>query len=229
MVILFSGGKLSLACALMYKNIGKDIALFHVCPDDEPEFRIKKIAEMLQAPLYTLKQNFPTTPFVGARILQAGLEYAVDNGYSPRLVYGYFDLASAEYNSSKDWANCNEFISSYKNVAKKYIDGFTILNPIPNYAIMWDELLKHKAYIPYIEYSNETDRRLFENIKMDYRLDESDCSRYMHNFRYFIKLYKKTKNKNRAALNDVWNEYFFYRIENSLFYKELMEKFVSTI
>ena len=230
LVIAFSGGKLSLACALMYKDIGKDIVLFQVAQPLEDVSRSQKISEMLNVPLVIHKTSGNLdNPYYGMQILHYALEYAVGHQYSPKIVYGYFDSASIENNDRKDWANCAEFIQAYKETAQKYVDGFTILNPVPNYSIMWDEILKHKAYIPYVKYKNEIDRRVFENIRMDYRIDEANKDAYLRNFQYLYKQYEKKQKTSQASLNDVWNEYFFYRIENSLFYKELMEKFVSSI
>ena len=233
MVVAFSGGKLSLACALRYKDIGKNIVLFHMTHHLEKEdSRISKIAEMLQVPL-VIQEYTPfdaiNGPFMSMRIVHSALEYAVGHKYSPRIVYGYFDEASIENNEEKDWANCTEFIDAYKNTIQKYVDGFTILNPIPNYSIMWDEILKHKSYIPYIRYDNMVDQRVFENIMMDYNLDNADKRQYLRNIKYLISLYKRKKNVDQVTLNEVWNEYFFYRIEQSIFYEELMENFISTI
>lgn len=224
-VIAFSGGKVSLACALRYKDAGHKIVLFHVLKRGGDVSRIKKISEMLDAPLYVYDDMILDTPFRGMRILELATEYAVGHKHSPRIVFGYFDEAIAEGNSKYDWMYCKEFIDGYKELAQKYIDGFSILNPIPNYAIMWEEILSHKMYIPYLEYRDETEEKIFQNIRMDYRIDTPNLDLYLSNIEY-LKHRKKVK---KASLNDVWNMYFFYRIENSLFYREMMERFVSTI
>lgn len=225
LVVAFSGGKLSLACALRYKDIGKDIILFHVASINEDTSRIEKIAQMLNVPLVNHVYNVWYNAFSGIQLLHLATQYAVGHQHSPRIVYGYFDDALVENNEEEDWANCSEFINSYKEAAQKYIDGFTILNPIPNYSIMWDELLSHRAYLKYVKYNDVVDMRVFENIQMDYRVVEANKSSYMNNFRYLISSYKRRKEKNQATLNEIWNEYFFYRIENSICYGELMEKY----
>lgn len=228
-VIAFSGGKLSLACAIRYKDVGKKIVLVHIAEPGKDVSRIQKIADMLDVPLYIEYEHLKPTHFKGMQIALKTLLYAIDKGYSPRIVYGYFDSASIYNNDVSDWMNCVEFMGTFKNVAQKYIDGFTLLNPIPNYSIMWDEILKHKAYIPYIEYSNNIDRRVFENIMMDYRLTEADKAAYFKNLHYLKNLSNRRKQENLVSLNELWNEYFFYRIENSVFYKDLMEKSFSSI
>lgn len=225
LVVAFSGGKLSLACALRYKDIGKDIILFHVASINEDTSRIEKIAQMLNVPLVNHVYNVWCNAFSGIQLLHLTTQYAVGHQHSPKIVYGYFDDALVENNEKEDWANCSEFINSYKEAAEKYIDGFTILNPIPNYSIMWDELLSHKAYLKYLEYKNGIEQKVFENVQMDYRVVEANKSSYMNNFRYLISSYKHRKKDDQATLNEIWNEYFFYRIENSICYKELMEKY----
>ena len=227
MVICFSGGKLSLACALMYKDIGKDIILYNVYESNADYERMNHISEMMNVPLYISHTKIPNTSYAGAHIIYDAMCHAIACGYSPRIVYGYFDNALVENNEEKDWMNCKEFIQAYKNVAQKYVDGFSILNPVPNYSVMWDEILKHKQYMPYIQIKDKTDDKVFSNIKMDYRIDTPDKSVYLNNFRYLIISYKHRKKANQATLNEIWNEYFFYRIENSLFYKDLMERYSS--
>lgn len=226
LVIAFSGGKLSLACAMRYKDIGKDIILFHISSTNADTSNVEKQAKMLNAPLVNHVYNICNNAFSGIHILHLATQYAVGHRHSPKIVYGYFDDALVENNEEKDWANCAEFIGSYKEAAQKYIDGFTILNPIPNYSIMWDELLRHKPYLKYIDYKDTTERRVFENIQMDYRVIEVNKSSYMNNLRYLISSYKRRKEKNQASLNEIWNEYFFYRIENSVCYVELMKKYL---
>ena len=223
-VIAFSGGKLSLACAIRYKDIGKKIVLVHIAEPGKDVSRIQKIADMLDVPLYVEYEHLKNTPFKGMQIAYMTLLHAIGKGYSPRIVYGYFDSASIYDNDMSEWMNCVEYMGTFKKVVQKYVEGFTILNPIPNYSIMWDEILKHRAYIPYIEYSDEIDRRVFENIKMDYRLTEADEVVYFQNLKYLENMYIKRNKVIKVSLNELWNEYFFYRIENSLFYKDLMEK-----
>ena len=57
---------------------------------------------------------------------------------------------------------------------------------------------------------------------MDYRIDAPNLDLYLSNIEYL----KHKKRAQKASLNDVWNTYFFYRIENSIFYREMMERFV---
>lgn len=228
-LVAFSGGKLSLACAFRYKDIGKDIVLMHIAKPGEDVSRIKKISKMLDVPLYIHYENVCEGTYSTMYMLYLVLCHAIDMKYSPKIVYGYFDTASIYNNAREHWKNCTEFIGSFKNVAKKYVDGFTILNPIPNYSVMWDEILKHKAYIPYIEYANNEDRRVFDNIKMDYRVDKEDKATYLKNFSILTTSYKRKKKASQASIYEIWNNYFFYRIENSICYKELMEKSVSSI
>jgi len=230
MVICFSGGKVSLSCALRYKDIGKNIILFHVAGPFKNTDNVQKMADMLDVPLVVHEtMDSQKSPFSGMMILNAALEYAVGHQYSPRIVYGYFGGASIYNNDECDWANCSEFLESYKETAQRYVDGFTILNPMPNYSVMWDEILKHRAYIPYIEDKDVTDRRIFENIKMDYRLEHPNKNTYFKNLHYLKNMYNRKHTENLASMNELWNEYFFYRIENSMYYKDLMEKSFSSI
>lgn len=224
-VVAFSGGKVSLACALRYVDIGQKIVLYHVASSGEDVSRIQYIAEMLKAPLYIHHEDISDTPFYGMRILELATEYAVGHAHEPRIVFGYFDEALTSNNYKRDWAYCKEFIDSFKKFGQSCIEGYSVLNPIPNYAIMWDEILGHKSYIQYLDYKDETEERIFQNIRMDYRVDEPDLEKYLCNIEY---LKSKGKRK-KETINELWNKYFFYRIEQSKFYKEMMEKYVSSI
>ena len=218
-VIVFSGGKVSLACALRYKDIGHKIVLYHVPEAGEDVSRIKQISVMLDAPLYIADEVLSVTPFSGIILLAYALAYAVSHSYSPKIVFGYFDWASISDNPRKDWAYCREFVLPFRDFGRKCVDGFSILNPIPNYAVMWDELLGHKRYLQYVGYKDEIEQMVFQNIRMDYYLDEPNKELYLHNIEYL----KSIWDNRRLTLNELWNKYFFYRIEKSRFYKELME------
>lgn len=219
-VIAFSGGKVSLACALRYKDAGHNIVLFHVKQRGKNVSRIKQIAKKLNVPLYIYdEEELSQTPFSGMMILTLALTYAIGHSYSPKIVFGYFDDASIFNNKANDWAYCREFVLGFRDLARKYVEGVSVLNPIPNYAIMWDELLRHKKYLDYVEYRDDTEALVFQNIRMDYYLDEPNKELYLHN----INILKAMKCNKGLNLNAIWNKYFFYRIEKSRFYMELME------
>lgn len=224
-VIAFSGGKVSLACALRYKDIGQKIVLYHIAKTKDDVSRIQQLADMLESPLYIHYESIIHTPFLGMKILQLVTDYAVSHAHDPKVVFGYFDSAITKNNYKYEWSYCNELVECFKQFGQSCIDGYNILNPIPNYAIVWDEILGHKGYLKYLTYKNEEEEKIFQNIRMDYRMDAPDLEIYLSNIEYL----KHKRNNAKATINELWNKYFFYRIEKSIFYKEMMEKYVSSI
>lgn len=226
-VIAFSGGKVSLACALRYKDAGQKIVLLHIEQNKELTSRCQKMADMMDVPLYvhTLPDtwNIENNPTDSATILRVALQYILGHEYSIKLVYGYFDDASIYNNRFEDWGKCKEFMVCYKEYIQKFLPDFNLLNPMPNYSIVWDELLNHKPYIKYISTDNAIDAITLKNAKIDFSLDERVSSIYMQNINELKKDYKRRYKKTPGNIVDLWNEYFYYRIEQSKFYKELME------
>lgn len=224
-VIAFSGGATSLACAMRYVDAGYPIILFHVSYPGEDLSAIKEMSEMLGVPLYVCEIDYfsrTNKPTDSAVIIKEAVKYILSEGFSHTLIYGYFDSNSI-YDVNRDEAcHCKEFINCYRNLVRRLIPDFDIINPLPNKAIVWDELIRHKAYIRLLRASNVQEHRILENTKMDFRLEEAVSSIYMRNFKLLSQAYIRKKGRTGTVI-EVWNEFFNYRIETSKFYAELMK------
>lgn len=146
-LILFSDGVLSLATALRLREMHKDVILFHIEEEDqEVENRCQEISEMLKLPLYIELSEIKDDLYKGMAMANKALTFAVNNGHSPRIYAGFFEMASVQNNQRRDWKYCREYIGTYEKVAKKYIPEMAILNIIPSYSVAEDELVRYKKF-----------------------------------------------------------------------------------
>jgi hypothetical protein len=230
-VIPFSGGKVSLALALRYKDMGKKIHLFYVENSGVSRYgaesnrkEVIQLANMLDVPLHIEEVNyyyFENSLAKHFLILSRALRFAVANGFRSDIVYGTFETAHLSKNDfEKLGMNCVEIISAYSKVIGKYCYGARIVMPLPSYSIVWDELIHHKSYIPYVKCNGFVERRLWYIAQIDHDIvEETDSSIYMK----YIKELQKTLESSPGDINVLWNKYFFYRIEKSKHYQELMK------
>lgn len=230
-IIPFSGGKVSLALAIRYKDMGKPVHLFHVCNDGISRYgaennleEVEKQAKLLGLPLHvehTAYFNFETTVMKHLLIICNALRFSVQQGYTPNIVYGTFQTAHLANNDyRKDGMNCIEVISLYTKIAMKFNPYTRIIMPFPSYAMVWDELINHKKFIPYVKCNGAIERRIWYIATVDHNLqEETDTSLYMK----YIKELEKYLDCRTGDINTLWNKYFFYRIEKSKHYQELMK------
>jgi hypothetical protein len=228
-IVAFSGGKVSLACALRLKDKGEDVILVHVKnseDSDDGRVRCETLAKKINLPIIVLPIDYPKfddSPVKYMLMLNHLLEYAVDNGCQTNIIFGTFDGASILYNSINEWPNCVEFMDAYKNLIRHAMFEFNVACPMPSYNIVWDELLKHKNFIHYISSDNDVDEMMLYIAKVDHNLlEEIDTSIYM---KYINKLKNRFQDDTGMSLTAVsmWNRFFFYRIEKSKHYQELMK------
>lgn len=153
-IVLFSGGKVSLAVALRLRDMHKNVVLLHFTGNNaEKEAQIECLMRELKLP-YIISDKLPHSKSVimkGILMIQVAMETAFKEGYSPVVYTGMFDYASIYNNNQKDWKYCNEVISVYTNILKRYIDGAKVLNIMPNYNVAEDEILKHKRIKEFIQ------------------------------------------------------------------------------
>lgn len=148
-LLLFSGGRVSTATALKLKSMGKKVTLFHLEVDKETSDRSSEISKMLGLPLVTLDCALTgkfSHYFYGMYLAHQAIEYAVENGYSPKIYMGCFHMASVLNNDREDWRYCLEFINAYESVIRKYVYGAEIVRIIPSYSVADDEFIRHKEY-----------------------------------------------------------------------------------
>lgn len=230
-VLPFSGGKVSLAIAIRYKNMGKKVHLFHVSNSGVSRYgaednivEVQEQAKLLDMPLHietTSYAYFDTSIMKHLLIIGLALRFSVEQGYSPYIVYGTFQTAHLCNNNYKtEGMNCIEIISAYEKVARKFNPYIKLVMPYPAYSMVWDELINHKRFIPYVKCNGAIERRVWYIALVDHKLqEETDDSLYMK----YIKELKKTLNEAPGDINVLWNKYFFYRIEKSKHYGELMK------
>lgn len=229
-VLPFSGGKVSLAIALRYRNIGENLHLFYVHNNikkygvDDGLERVKKLAEMLDMPLHVEEVDykyFEYSVMKNGLIISRALKFAVENVYSPEILYGTFDTAFLSNNDyEKEGMNCVEIMSAYKDVMKKHLFDSRLITPYPAYSMVWDELIRNRRFIPYVKCEGAIENRIWYIAQVDHNLlEEENPSIYM---KYIKDLQKSLKSK-AGDIIVLWNRYFFYRIEKSKHYQELME------
>lgn len=227
-IIAFSGGKVSLACALRFKDKGEDVVLVHVQngEDDTDRVRCEKLAKKIDLPIIVLRtdyEKFRTSPVKNMLILNHILEYAVENGCQTNIVFGAFEGASIYINPRRNWINCIEYMDCYKNLIRKAMFEFNVACPMPSYSIVWDELLHHKNIIHYICSDSDMDEMMLYIAKVDHSLlEEIDTTLYMKYINRLVGMFLRETGIPLTAVS-MWNRFFFYRIEKSKHYQELMK------
>lgn len=152
LLLLFSGGKVSLATALMLRELHKDVTLFHIQKNEELSGRVLEMATMLKLPLVmsenTIHGDYEKY-FYGMCIAHQAVTYAIEHGYSPSIYMGCFCMASVLNNYKKDWQYCSEFIGTYNDVVKRYVNGAEIIRLLPGYSVVEDEFIRYKEYLEF--------------------------------------------------------------------------------
>lgn len=227
-LVCFNGGKVSLACALRMKNTGQDVILFYVKPRNkhDEEKRLQEIADKLEMPLVvcpTLIECFDASPFKNMMVLNYAIDYAVENKHSLNIVYGTFTAASISVNSLEDYRNCIEWMNTYSAAVRKIYPDFKISMPMPGYNFVWDELLHNRQFVQYIRCEDETEEWILYIAKVDHNLQvEKDKNKYILYIKRLKRLWESENNKRLQDIHKLWNRYFFYRIEKSKHYGDLM-------
>ena len=142
--LLFSGGRVSLATALWLNEMGKDIELVYFMDDKKDS--VIELMKQLDLPFTVICEKIPKNHFSGMWMIFKALENAIESHHAPIIYMGYFEYALMENNKLGNWRYCNDFIQTFAEVAKKYIDGVKVLDVMPNYTVVNDVLLKHPEY-----------------------------------------------------------------------------------
>ena len=147
-LLLFSGGKTSLATAIRLRSMHKNVNLLHIEESPELTARCLEMADKLRLPLLIQQTDFNigNNVYTGMMLAQEAIELAVQNEISPRVYMGYFYMASVTNNPSKDWKYCNEFIGAYNTAVSKYVRGAQIVGLLPSPSVVDDELMRCKEF-----------------------------------------------------------------------------------
>lgn len=142
-LLLFSGGKVSLATALWLKEMGKDIELLYFYDKEYKAVLDLMGVKQLGIPYTARYTKIPDNEFAGMHMVHYALEFALEKHLKPSIYMGYFEFALMDNNPKRNWRYSKDFIEAYANVAKKYIEGVEVLGVLPNYAVVDDILSKY--------------------------------------------------------------------------------------
>ena len=232
-VILFSGGKVSLAVALHYKEMSADSVLFFVKDrfgqlkktSREHEEAVRKLASKLELPIMveSIKLN-PENPLYKLVMLNHAIYFAMSEGYDINIAMGLFDGTSRFNNPFSMISNAVEFRNCYEYVLQTAKEDFHIAIPMASYSYTWDVLKSHKAFIPYIYSESRLEEIVLYICRVDHNLlEEEDKSLYM---KYIHKLHMKMEKELGVPVNDiktVWKRYIPYPISMSKHKKEVID------
>lgn len=218
-LLLFNGDIASMACALMYQN--RDVKLFFIGFDS----RIKALADKLHMDLYQEhkpRSIYRESPFRGIIRANLALEFAIEHGCSPVLLSGFLEGESLADHSFDNASYCREMLDAYEQAIKVECPEFHVAKPIPNLDIAWQQVVSHKKLVSSIICKSLLQERILEVAFVDFNIVPYDDS-YNHNIKVIKQNYMKATGAKEASLYDIWQKYFFYNIEKSKAYKELIE------
>lgn len=227
-ILLFSGGKVSLAMALHMKRIGKSPILYYVDnrhsryvkQSRKKQDMVRDIADKLGMDLVIQPSELDlNNPMSIPRILDMGVEYAIDNGCNYDIHMGVFEGTSVVDNEFNFYGYTHEFLHIIEQIFNESLPDFHIRNALPSYSIAWDELLRfdNREYIPYIVADTPMDESVLYIIKSDYNMisdvSESD---YMSHIKK-LKWHLESELGRSVSKEELWSRYFFYNIAKSKF------------
>ena len=151
-IILFSGGKDSLATVLYYKKRGYDIMLYHlrgynkVAPD---EYKVvQKLAEYLELPLVIEEFDFVRiswqydNPMIDRIAHIYALDWGIRNNFGVKIATGDFTTAQWEIApNSAVLGGTDLFIDTENKILSKYIEGAEICRTNYNNHVAFKEFL----------------------------------------------------------------------------------------
>ena len=232
-LVLFNGGKASLATALEAKRRGVNAVLFYVKNMDptfarwaySQEQAVKQMAEKLELPLVIQKTKmYYKNPLYRARILNTGLQYAIEHNFSIHIWTGTFDNVSIKNNPFRFFPNSVEFKDCYSNLVKSIYRDFAIITPLPTSSYMWDVLMSNRGFVKYIYSETTIDAVLTYLYSIDYSVvEEEDGTLYMKYMEKLRREYEVETGVKPKTIEDLWKRYFFYNIYKSKHHEELLK------
>jgi len=143
-VVCFSGGKDSTALAMLLKNMGKNVFLYHVrginksYPDEVN--RAVRVASLLELPLYIDEVKliggsiYKENPLKNQVIATLALNYSISQHLDVSIAFGDFTEDTAERSVfDRNWSDCVEMWNAYREVISKIVPNFELHIPFKNY------------------------------------------------------------------------------------------------
>lgn len=136
-ILAFSGGKDSIAAAILYKEMGKNVKLFHVKHinasfSDEWECA-QRCADLLELPLYIDDIRFKghhiwmEHPMKNMLIANSALSYGIHEGIGTNIAFGNYKSSFLFGNPFEKCAgDCVDMWETYENIIHKIVPDFKI-------------------------------------------------------------------------------------------------------
>jgi hypothetical protein len=142
-IVCLSGGKDSVATALLYKKLGYNVYLYHLYGINRgylnESSNIPEIAKMLDCEYFvdscTLhgQHEFFEHPMKNMIIANGALHWGISKGIGTDIAFGNFqDSYLADNQFDVCAGDCVEMWKAYEAIISRFIDGFTIHMPLPN-------------------------------------------------------------------------------------------------
>ena len=214
-VMLYSGGKCSLAMALMVSS--EKYKLFHYGDLD-----ISAIADELNAEYEIIPYKFNSNnPLYLLKLLGETLKSIIKSHLSPIIYVGTFEMSSIYHNPVDLWGNCIEIVEQANSLFSQIVPGFSVALPLPSYSYAWDMLLSNRGYMKYIVCADSTEQMILDIARNDWNIVE--CKNYTLYIMKLKKLLEEERGYKVKSAKELWKRYFFYDIRRSE-YKAEIEK-----
>ena len=143
-VVCFSGGKDSVAVALHFRSLGKNVFLYHLrginksYPDEH--IRAERVAALMGLPLYVDKVQlvgkniYKENPIKNQVVATLALNYAVQQGLGAEIAFGDFTDDSVSTGVfDRNWSDTKEMWDAFRLILEGVIPNFKIEIPFKNY------------------------------------------------------------------------------------------------
>lgn len=190
-IVCFSGGKDSTAVAILYKNIGCNVYLYHIhginkCYPNELE-HAQEVADELGFPLivenvsYSGSNDYIEHPLKNMMIAAMAISYGVNNGITNQIVVGnYLDETLDECAFYKDAGDCIDMWECFEGIMNNIYKDYQVWIDLDEMDNAYELVLSAPSVIPHIlscmgTYRFAEYRRQLNNNKFGINLLKGRC------------------------------------------------------
>lgn len=161
MIVCFSGGKDSFACARHYQKLGYKVILYHVHGINRAYLGERAVAQQcadaMGLPIYFESVHYEGDhcwvehPMKNMIIANMAITFGIRNGFGTKLAFGNFRTSHLEDNEfSVCGGDCVEMWDAYVTIVRRILPKFKVYYPNVNAQTAFYALQREPQYLPYV-------------------------------------------------------------------------------